>query len=70
MTEHNLQITMKSITCYQGHVYSVPHWVHSAYYDCPMCARKSRDKLNADITHLENRIRGLKGENTKLREGG
>ena len=64
----DIKLTLKVLTCYKGHVYAIPAWVHDSEYACPMCSSDSVWNAEQREIKLENTIRGLRGENTKLRE--
>lgn len=67
MENINIEIELKVMMCYAGHAYAVPYLVEDDDYDCPVCSKIELQRLRQKIAHLNNIIRGLKGENTKLR---
>ena len=69
MSTHVIGITLKTVHCPNGHLYAVPLWVDYWRVMCPMCAPIRERELTLEINELNHRVKGLKGENTKLREG-
>ena len=63
----NIEVTLKVITCYKGHIYAVPHWVATMEYKCPMCSKDMIWDAHQKINKLQRVVAGLRGENTKLR---
>ena len=63
----NIEVTLNIVTCYKGHVYAIPNWTITSEYGCPMCLTDSLQRAYKRESKLENTIRGLRGENTKLR---
>ncbi len=63
----NIEVTLDIITCYRGHVYAIPDWTSTSEYGCPMCLMGSLKRAYEREDKLQRTIRGLRGENTKLR---
>ena len=67
MANFNIEIGLKTITCYKGHIYAIPYWMLEQDCECPMCAKGKLQALRIENSHFQHVISGLKGENTKLR---
>ncbi len=67
MQDQALTIYMKVVTHDCGMVYMVPTWVPTYMHTCPVCGMKLREQQINEILGLQDRIRGFKGEITKLR---
>ncbi len=67
MEDINIEITLKVKICYNGHAYAVPYIMADSDFECPVCSVGELRKLKEDRARMENVIRGLRGENTKLR---
>lgn len=68
MEDINIEITLKCKICHCGHAYAVPYTVADADYECPICCKAENRRLGHERVRMENVIRGLRGENTKLRK--
>jgi hypothetical protein len=62
----DVSISLKTVNCNCGTVYAIPHWV--IIYQCPLCAQRKIDDLDArssdkwvEIEHLEKVNAGLRG---------
>ena len=61
-------VTLSIYTCVKGHVYALPNFVASVFYDCPMCAKQrsdqllhENDNLQLECDHRQRVIRSLRG---------
>ena len=52
MSTHTIEVTMQTLTCRLGHVFTIPYWMSDLDSICPMCAKVREKELGQEINNL------------------